>query len=179
MQQPPQPPARPPPPISYEEYVALCAAEKVWGASGMAGYYRLVPGVWESLKALWEPRIAHNPQQFGSHNGLVEHEARRLQGGGAPRPIGTLQYQSFERQAEQVGSAIGSGVLQGVSALGSALDGLGKQVTGPTVGSRVMVQWSDGNRYPGVVAAVAQGQIQVTMQNGQQHWIPSQYVTPA
>jgi len=179
MQPPPQPPAQPPqrpaPPIEYEEYVALSAAAKVWGATGMAGYYRIDMQAWEALQALWEPRIAHNPQLSQGHAARVDQEARRIQSGGQARPIGTLQYQNFERQAEQAGAAIGSAAVAGLSALGSAFG----SVAGPTVGARVTVQWSDGQRYPGTIAQIAQGQYLVTMQNGQQHWIPSQFVVLA
>jgi hypothetical protein len=41
-----------------------------------------------------------------------------------------------------------------------------------------MVQWSDGQKYPGTVAQVGQGQFFVTMQNGQQLWVQANYVTP-
>ena len=140
----------------------------------MAGYYRIDLGTWQAIQGLWQPRIDHNPQQFGGHPGLVDREAQRLQAGGPARQIPTLQYQNLERGAEQVGSAL----LGGLSALGNALDSAANKAL-LNVGSRVMVQWSDGNRYPGTIALVGQGQYQVTMQNGQQVWVPAQFVSVA
>jgi hypothetical protein len=144
----------------------------------MAGHYRIDLLTWQAIQGLWEPRIAQSPQLAG-HSQAVDQEARRLLAGGAPRPVPTLQVQSFERNAEQAASAIGNAAIAGFSALGSALDSLGKSLSAPAVGSRVMVQWSDGHRYPGTVTQVAQGQYHVTMQNGQQLWVHASYVTLA
>ncbi len=48
-----------------------------------------------------------------------------------------------------------------------------------TVGATVLVQWADGNRYPGTVQAMANGQYQVGFANGQTYWIPAAYVSAA
>jgi hypothetical protein len=45
-------------------------------------------------------------------------------------------------------------------------------------GGRVSVQWADGNRYPGLVRKLAQGQVLVAFPNGEQ-WIPVQFVAMA
>jgi hypothetical protein len=96
---------------------------------------------------------------------------------GHPQPGYPQQPQpQFERQAAQVGQEIGKGVAAGIGALGAAFQSFGKSVTAPSVGSRVVVTWSDGNRYPGTVMQVAQGQYLVQMGDGQQHWIPAAYV---
>jgi hypothetical protein len=87
--------------------------------------------------------------------------------------------QQFERDAEKVGNAIGSAASAGFSVLGNAFGGLGKSLSTIAVGARVLVTWTDGNRYPGTVAQVAQGQYLVTMGDGQQHWIGAGYVTVA
>jgi hypothetical protein len=47
------------------------------------------------------------------------------------------------------------------------------------IGTTVLVQWSDGNRYPGQVRAVGNGQFQVGFPDGQVHWIAAAYVAPA
>lgn len=74
-------------------------------------------------------------------------------------------------------SAVGSALVSGFKELGSAIDNLAKPK--PNVGARVLVAWSDGNRYPGTVAQVGPGQYLVTMGDGRQHWIPEAYVKPA
>ena len=45
-------------------------------------------------------------------------------------------------------------------------------------GTRVLVTWSDGNRYSAGVVQVAQGQCLCAFSNGQQHWIAMQWVAP-
>ncbi len=55
-------------------------------------------------------------------------------------------------------------------------------IAGPltiVAGAPVLVQWSDGNRYPGTVQAVGDGQIQIGFPNGQLQWVPAQYVSRA
>ncbi|WP_394833547.1 hypothetical protein LVJ94_44275 [Pendulispora rubella] len=47
------------------------------------------------------------------------------------------------------------------------------------VGSHVLVQWSDGNRYPGSIVQVASGQCLVLFSNGQHYWIDVRFVSPA
>lgn len=48
-------------------------------------------------------------------------------------------------------------------------------------GAQVLVQWSDGQRYPGTVRDVnpQQQQVHVAFPNGASHWVPLQYVSPA
>jgi hypothetical protein len=49
----------------------------------------------------------------------------------------------------------------------------------PAPGARVLVQWSDGNRYPAVVQQAAAGQCLVAFPNGQTQWVPAAYLSPA
>lgn len=46
-------------------------------------------------------------------------------------------------------------------------------------GTNVLVAWPDGNRYPGVVQQVEQGQAYVVFPNGQQGWLPFDRLTRA
>jgi hypothetical protein len=45
-------------------------------------------------------------------------------------------------------------------------------------GARVTVLAPDGQRYPGTVVQMQQGQVLCAMPNGQQHWFPAQNVMP-
>jgi hypothetical protein len=47
------------------------------------------------------------------------------------------------------------------------------------VGARVLVQWADGNRYPGVVQQIAPGQSLVGFHDGQQRWVENVYLSSA
>jgi hypothetical protein len=84
---------------------------------------------------------------------------------------------SFEQEASETATAVGSALKSGFNKLGGALDAFGRSMSKPSVGSRVFVTWSDGNKYPGVVAEVGQGQYFVTMTDGRQVWIPEAYVS--
>lgn len=49
---------------------------------------------------------------------------------------------------------------------------------GVRVGSPVLVQWSDRQRYPGVARESRNGQVLVAFPNGGLQWIPAQFVSP-
>jgi hypothetical protein len=51
------------------------------------------------------------------------------------------------------------------------------QPQGFVQGSEVLVQWSDGNRYPGTVAQASGDRCLVVFPNGTQDWIPIAYLT--
>jgi hypothetical protein len=155
-----------PPQVTFDEYVGMCGAAKAWGVERMCGYYRLDQNAWASIQSAWNATTASNPH----FPAMVDQEAARLQMGGAPRVVSSLAMQQFERGAVQVGNALGN-------LFGAAFDGVAKAVAPPTVGTHVMVQWNDGQRYPGTVAQVAPGQYLVTMGNGQQHWVAAAFVT--
>jgi hypothetical protein len=72
-------------------------------------------------------------------------------------------------QAAQNMGFMGRGVM-GMVGMGAIAKGIGP-------GMGVLVQWSDGNRYPGSVVQVANGQVLVAFGNGQQQWVPESAVT--
>ncbi len=49
----------------------------------------------------------------------------------------------------------------------------------PAIGSKVMVEWADGNRYPATVQQCAPGQCLVLFPDGQQRWVDMRRVTSA
>lgn len=78
------------------------------------------------------------------------------------------------QQAGQAANAFAGAAVAGFNLLGSAIN---TAVLGP--GSRVLVTWSDGNRYPATVAQMANGQVFVTMSDGRQLWVPQHLVVAA
>lgn len=90
-----------------------------------------------------------------------------------PNPYGH-QPQSFDNQMNQFGNQVGSAFNAFGNALGSFVDGA---VGAFAPGTRVLVQWSDGKRYPGTVASMQNGQVQVSFPDGRQVWVPQQYVS--
>jgi hypothetical protein len=74
-------------------------------------------------------------------------------------------------------AAIGNEVGNAFSALGNALGSVVNSVVGTfSHGQSVMVQWSDGNRYPAKVLIQQSGQVQVVFPDGRQVWVPQGYV---
>jgi len=90
----------------------------------------------------------------------------------AQNPYG--QQASFNAQAQNVGAQMGNAFNAFGNALGALVDGA---IGGFGVGSRVMVQWSDGNRYPGTVTSAQGGQVEVMFPDGRRIWVPQAYVS--
>ncbi len=84
------------------------------------------------------------------------------------------QQPAYQQQAAQFGNQVGNAFASFGSALGSFVDNAVGHVS---VGARVLVQWSDGNRYPGTVTMMQNGQVQVAFPDGRQIWVPQQYVS--
>jgi hypothetical protein len=181
--------------VSYEDYVGMSAAAGVMGEAAMIAHYRLAPAHWSQIAGYWGSVISSNPQyaQYVTH---VQQESARLTAGGAPRPValgpppppapplmppqqqpwGGPQPQPYpnQNQAADFGAEVGKAFNAFGSALGSFVEGA---VAGVSVGARVYVRWTDGQRYPGTVTSVAGGQVQVAFPNGQHHWVPSSVVS--
>jgi hypothetical protein len=64
---------------------------------------------------------------------------------------------------------MGKGML-GAMGMGAIASGIGP-------GMAVLVQWSDGNRYPAQCRQVANGQVCVAFPDGRQIWVPETAVT--
>lgn len=94
--------------------------------------------------------------------------------GGYPQQQQWGQQQAYNQQAAQLGNQVGSAFNAFGNALGSFVGGAVAPM-GP--GSRVMVQWSDGNRYPATVVSMMNGQVQVSFPDGRQMAVPQQYVS--
>ncbi len=224
--------------VSFEDYVAMSGVAAALGFEGMLLHYKVTQAEWTQIAGHWNNTIPTNPQymQFGL---LVEQEAARIRGGGAPKPVtlgtpaaapgpapamggapqaaqgyggaqqvaqqpypqqqgygqqgygqqaypqgygqgganpfGTpQQQQQFDRQMSDFGNEVG----KAFNAFGSALDSFAQSAVGAiAVGARVLVQWSDGNRYPGTVTLMQAGQVQVAFPDGRQIWVPQQYVS--
>lgn len=185
---------------TFEDYVAMSGAAAALGYQGMLAHYGIGQGEWTQIAGHWNGIIPTNPQymQFGI---LVEQEAARIRSGGAPKARGAgaaagasaaagahgqphaaqpqawqQQQQAWAQQHAQQAASFDRDVGNAFSALGNAFNQAYSSVA-MSVGSRVLVQWSDGNKYPATVTQMAPGQVHVTFPNGQQHWVPAQYVS--
>jgi hypothetical protein len=100
----------------------------------------------------YAPQVAANPYAHGQQQ---------------PTPYG------HQAGWNNAGAQMGNAFNAFSNALGSFVDGA---VGAFSVGARVMVQWSDGRRYPGTVAAVQAGQLEVAFPDGRRVWVPQGYV---
>ncbi|TKD09240.1 hypothetical protein [Polyangium fumosum] len=94
-----------------------------------------------------------------------------------PTAAPVQQPKTLEQEATDAAKAVGGALKSGFDKLGHALDSFGKSLSKPGVGSAVLVAWSDGNKYPGTVAQISQGQYFVTMSNGEQYWVAEAYIS--
>lgn len=192
--------------MSFDDYVEVSAGIQVFGYEGAMNHFKLSMSDWTSISAHWQTEMAKDPINMGTRrNQMQEQEANRMRGGGAPKPVTVTRSApgaapagggaAFNPQAQQAAmlqgaqpmqqqwQAYSAGVMnnpevqravqmagaQNVAAGGSAL----------IVGRAVLVQWSDGNRYPGTISQVSPSHAHVIFPNGQAQWIETRYLTPS
>ena len=207
--------------VSYENWVALNAAQQAYGLDRMLATYGLDMAAWTQLAGTWNTRMSQNMMQYQSFHPTVAAEAQAIRNGAPHRPVnvqrqagGTqiagqgavaaqpqpvnAQAAAQQYQNQMMGAAAQANVAatvaqanaQAAAAYGNAANhvgfmgrgllgaiGMGAVAAGVGPGMTVMVTWPDGNRYPGSVAQVANGQVLVTFQNGQQNWVPEASVS--
>lgn len=75
----------------------------------------------------------------------------------------------------------GRGQTAPLSSLGAAAQRpIGSPRAGaPIVGARVLVQWANGQKYPGVLEQLVGLQCLVRFETGERRWVESRYVLPA
>ena len=82
--------------------------------------------------------------------------------------------QGYNYQAQNAGAQLGSALNSFGNAFGSFVE---SAVGGLSVGARVMVQWSNGQRYPATVTGSQAGQLEVAFPDGRRVWVPQAYVS--
>ena len=90
-----------------------------------------------------------------------------------PTPQAYRPPPGYNAQAAAFGNEVGNAF----SAFGSALGSVVSSVVGSfSYGQAVMVQWTDGQRYPATVILQQSGQVQVAFPDGRQVWVPQHVV---
>lgn len=192
--------------VSFEDWCAMSAAIQVFGFEGMTGHYQISQGDWSTISAHWQTEMSRDPMNLAVRkNALQEQEAARLRGGGQPKPVQIQRgpagaapaggAAAFDPNAQAVmqmqGAAANQAAWMGYSAgviaqpavqaavgMAGAMAQLGGG-SGLIVGRQVMVQWSDGNKYPATIMQIADNQSMVVFPDGRNMWIENQYLTPA
>ena len=132
------------------------------------GYPQPPPGYAQPAPGYAQPPPGYAPQAPG-------YPPQAAPGYAQPAPgYPPQQPPHYNQQAAQIGNEVGNAF----NAFGSALGSFVNSAVGTiAVGTHVMVQWSDGQRYPGTVTMMQGGQVQVAFPDGRQVWVPQQYVT--
>lgn len=162
----------PPPDVPPEDFAAMLGEALMGGLPAMGRSRQIDPLTWSRISFRARAAAAEEPGRLVALLALAEQIAERRLTGAVPLP----PVKTFQQDATVAAKAVGKAVLSGLDAFGSAVDSLGKQILGHSVGSAVTVTWSDGKKYPGTVAQVGKDQYFVTMADGSQHWIPEAFV---
>lgn len=165
----------PTPDVPASDFAAMLGEALMYGLPGMGQRRGIDPVAWSRISHRWRSELSADPKRLGACLALAGQIAERRLSGSVPVPSNDPA-RAFDRDATVAAKAVGKAVVSGLGAFGSALDSVGKSILGPSVGSRVTVQWSDGKHYPATVAQTGKGQVLCTMKDGSQHWIPDEFV---
>ncbi|HEY1694374.1 MAG TPA: hypothetical protein VGG39_19530 [Polyangiaceae bacterium] len=192
--------------MSFEDYCEVSAGIAVFGYEGAMNHFELSMGDWTTISAHWMAELAKDPMNLAMRrNQLQEQETNRMRGGGAPQPVtvsrsapgaapagGNVGLDPNAAQAamlagaapmQQQWQAYSAGVvnrpeIQAAVQMAGAMNVMGGG-SALIVGRAVLVQWSDGNRYPGTIMQLTATHAQVVFPNGQGHWVEPRFLTPA
>jgi hypothetical protein len=192
--------------ISFEEFCAVSAGIQVFGYEAAMAHYQISMGDWTTISSHWMTELSRDPMNLAVRkNQLQEQEAARLRSGGQPQPVSVqrsgpgapvaggaaafdpnahaamqmqaaaanqaswMAYSAEVMNRPEVQAAVKMAGAQNVMGGGSEL----------IVGRKVMVAWSDRNKYPATIIQVASGQSQIVFPNGQNMWVGNEHLTPA
>lgn len=183
---------------SYEDFVAVSAAIKVFGYEVALKACKVSSSDWTEVSGHWTRIMGEQMMQYAGHPNVLAQEEARLRAGGAPKEP------KIERRAEQAAPAGAATTLpsaQGLPAHPMAMAmanpayaqamaaqqqvmqnpigfGFAQAAAflggGVAPGAQVVVTHpADGQRYPGRVLSTAPQQTLVQFPNGAQQWVPS------
>jgi len=193
--------------VSYDDFVHMSAVMKVFGHEAAAHHCGISMADWAEAGSAWTQEMGAKMGQYAGHHDRVMQEDQRLRAGEQPRKLTVTRQAGTapaapDAQAQAIAHTPGASGMDVAMAqmmntpymqqanaqaaavaanpLGMGLGQAAAYVTGGIVaGGKVMVQWNDGNSYPGTVMQVGQGQYQVQFPNGSQQWIPAASVRKA
>jgi hypothetical protein len=192
--------------VGFEDWCAMSAAIQVFGNEAAMNHYKISQGDWTTISAHWTTELSRDPMNLGMRrNQLQEQEAARLRGGGQPKPVeiqrtaagaapagggaafdpnaaAAMQMQAAAANAQgwmaYSAGVLGQADVQRAVKMAGAMNVMGGG-TALVPGRNVLVQWSDGNKYPATLMQNNGAQAQVVFPDGRQMWIETRYLTPA
>jgi hypothetical protein len=152
--------------VSFDDWAAMEAAAQVFGIQGMLSHYGIDQAKWTQIAGHWTNELSRDPMRYGAARmNIHQQETARLRVGGQPRPV-----QIHTQAPAAAAPAAAAPQAQGQPAA---------QAAPFSAGDTVLVQWSDGNRYPARVTQVASGQAHVQFPNGQELWVELRWLSRA
>jgi hypothetical protein len=76
---------------SYEDFVGVSAAIKVWGPQVGLDACGVSQSDWAEVAGHWTQTMAQNMGQYAGHHGLISQEEARLRAGGQPRRMNVVR----------------------------------------------------------------------------------------
>lgn len=152
--------------MSYEDFVAVSAAIKVFGFEAAVQASGISQSEWTEVAAQWNGAMSREMPRFVNHPGFIGQEEARLRAGGQPKRVQVTR---------------GGGPAPATAPpMAQPAPPAAAPVGGVVPGSRVLVAWTDGKQYAGQVHQVAQGQCLVALDGGSApQWVPQGQVRPA
>lgn len=147
---------------SFEDYCGMSVMlnHSRFGLDAMYAHYGIDVNQWSQISMYWVDKLTTDQQlamRFGSETGALR---QTLDAGGAPPP---------PNRGEAPSGVSGADVVAAASAVSS--------LPPVAVGENCLVQWSDGNKYPGHVEQAGDGQCLISFPNGTQQWIGNEYIS--
>lgn len=190
---------------SYESFVAVSAAIKVFGYEAALAACGVKMSDWTEIAGAWTATMGQQLMQYAGHSNAVVQEEARLRNGGTPptieikrvadaTPAAAAQAAGVPMAAAASGNPYaaamaGSGYQQALAAqaaimqnpLGFGLGQVGAFITGGVVpgASVVVTHPADRQRYPARVLQTSPQQTLVQFMNGSQQWVPASAVERA
>jgi hypothetical protein len=78
---------------TYEEFVAVSAAMKVFGPEGGIAGSGITMAEWTEIAGHWNQTMAADMMRYAGHPGAIAQEEARLRGGGQPRKVQVTRVQ--------------------------------------------------------------------------------------
>jgi hypothetical protein len=148
--------------------VAITRTAGGGGAAPAAAGAGATPGFVGSAPTPGFVGSAPNPYDAQAQQNAMMAQAVQAQVAAAQAQANAQAAAAYGNAAANMGF-LGKGML-GVMGYGAIASGIGP-------GMRVLVQWSDGQRYPAQCMQVANGQVMVAFPDGRQLWVPESAVS--
>jgi hypothetical protein len=151
-----------------EDYVGMTAMinSRDKSLDKMYAHYGIDVIAWSQISTEWTQKIIKDPAFGAQFKKMCDDLITQLNAGG-PLPVPSKQKGSAAPQQQQA-----AGPQQQQQAQQQQSGG------GFAIGAKVLVTWSDCNKYPGQVAQAQQGHYLIAFPNGRQEWVPGPYLSP-